>query len=301
MTHFKKILLVSMVTAALNGCMALGVLGLGAVGASSIADRRSTGAQTDDQIMELRVKNNAMTAIKQANPQSNTTLSIISYNRKILLVGQADNENDKALAEQAARSETNQERVYNYITVSPVQRTISDINRDTWITSKVRSRVINVPGVYAGHIKVVTFNNITYLMGMLTPEQQAAVVERVRTTAGVQQIVTLFEAYQPALGHICRGRPHVYDVPTGHQHAGNHRRQLSARPKCRRIQPRADVAQRQNRTTRRFRPSRTNAARTGCAGCFRSANRDRRNTAARGNRTAPPHTAQTGRHCRKTC
>ena len=96
MTHFKKILLVSMVSAALNGCMALGVLGLGAVGASSIADRRSTGAQTDDQIMELRVKNNAMTAIKQANPQSNTTLSIISYNRKILLVGQADNENDKS-------------------------------------------------------------------------------------------------------------------------------------------------------------------------------------------------------------
>ena len=198
MTHFKKILLVSMVSAALNGCMALGVLGLGAVGASSIADRRSTGAQTDDQIMELRVKNNAMTAIKQANPQSNTTLSIISYNRKILLVGQADNENDKAVAEQAARSETNQERVYNYITVSPVQRTISDINHDTWITSKVRSRVINVPGVYAGHIKVVTFNNVTYLMGMLTPEQQAAVVERVRTTAGVQQIVTLFEDYQPA-------------------------------------------------------------------------------------------------------
>ena len=53
-----------------------------------------------------------------------------------------------------------------------------------------------MPDVYAGHVKVVTYNGITYLLGVLTPQQQAAVVERVSTTSGVQRVVTLFENHQ---------------------------------------------------------------------------------------------------------
>ena len=95
-----------------------------------------------------------------------------------------------------ARSEKNAESVYNYIQVAPVKRTLANVNYDTWITSKVRSRLLTIKGVYAGQVKVVTYNSVVYVMGLLTPEQQNAVVERIRTTVGVQQVVTLFENYQ---------------------------------------------------------------------------------------------------------
>ncbi|MDK4650749.1 BON domain-containing protein [Kingella kingae] len=181
----------------LNGCVAA-ALGTAAVGVNSIADRRSTGSQTDDEVMELRVKNNAMTAIKQINPQTTASVSVVSYNRKILLLGQVPTETERQAAEQVARSEKNQETVYNHIQLSSANRTLSNINYDTWITSKIRSRLFTVPDVYAGHVKVVTYNGITYLLGVLTPQQQAAVVERVNTTSGVHRVVTLFENYQPS-------------------------------------------------------------------------------------------------------
>lgn len=179
----------------LNGCAAA-VLGATAVGVGSIADRRSTGAQTDDQVMELRVKNNAMTAIKQINSQSTASLAVVSYNRKILLLGQTPTEQERQVAEQVARNEKNMQAVYNHIQVLPTERTLSNINYDTWLTSKIRSRLFTVPGVYAGHVKVVTYNATTYVMGLLTPAQQAAVVERISTTSGVQRVITLFEPYE---------------------------------------------------------------------------------------------------------
>ncbi|MFC2506940.1 MAG: BON domain-containing protein [Kingella sp. (in: b-proteobacteria)] len=190
-----KTILALCVLVTLNGCAAL-VIGGAAVGANSLANHRSTGAQTDDEVMELRIKNNAMRSIRQYNSNSEASMSVVSYNRKILLVGQVQNESEKQLVEQVARSEKNAESVYNYIQVAPVKRTLANVNYDTWITSKVRSRLLTIKGVYAGQVKVVTYNSVVYVMGLLTPEQQNAVVERIRTTVGVQQVVTLFENYQ---------------------------------------------------------------------------------------------------------
>ena len=191
---FKTIALLTLLSSSLTGCVATAIGGM-AVAADSIANRRSIGAQADDSVMELRVYSNANSLIKQAFPNNNASLSVTSYNRKILLLGQVQNEQEKQLAEQAARSETNMEQVYNFINVSSDVRSIGHVNNDTWITSKARAKLLTVSGVYSGQVKVVTFNSIVYLMGILTPEQQSAVVDKIRTIDGIQQVVTLFENY----------------------------------------------------------------------------------------------------------
>ena len=77
------------------------------------------------------------------------------------------------------------------------RRTIANINYDTWLTSKIRSKLLalGTSGVYPGHVKVVTFNSTAYVFGLLTPAQQTLVTNTVRTTAGIQQVVTLYENY----------------------------------------------------------------------------------------------------------
>ena len=50
----------------------------------------------------------------------------------------------------------------------------------------------------SNHVKVVTYNGVTYVMGILTPEEQALVSNTVSTTAGVQQVVTLYETFVPS-------------------------------------------------------------------------------------------------------
>lgn len=193
---FKHFALAAIVASQLTGCAAA-IVGGAAAGADFIVDRRTTGTQLDDEKLELRIKKNATTLIKQNHPNSRATLSVISYNRKVLLMGQVSDENERILAEQAARQESGVQNVYNHIQINPTIRSIGQINYDTWVTSKVRSRLLTLAtsGVYAGHVKVATFNNITYVMGLLTPQQQQVVINSVRNTTGVQQVVTLFEPY----------------------------------------------------------------------------------------------------------
>ena len=199
MTPIKHIIAASLIISTLGGC-ATAIVGGAAAGANSIANRRTIGTQFDDETTEMHIRTNAKALIKQNNPNSTATLSVISYNRKVLLLGQVPSEIDKQLAEQAARNEPQVQNVYNYINVSSEPRTVANINYDTWLTSKLRSKLLTLAssGVYPGHVKVVSFNSVVYVFGLLTPEQQTLVSNTVSSVAGVQQVVTLYETYAPA-------------------------------------------------------------------------------------------------------
>lgn len=199
MTPIKHIIAASLIISTLGGC-ATAIVGGAAAGANSIANRRTIGTQFDDETTEMHIRTNAKALIKQNNPNSTATLSVISYNRKVLLLGQVPSETEKQLAEQAARNEPQVQNVYNYINVSSEPRTVANINYDTWLTSKLRSKLLTLAssGVYPGHVKVVSFNSVVYVFGLLTPEQQTLVSNTVSSVAGVQQVVTLYETYTPA-------------------------------------------------------------------------------------------------------
>lgn len=199
LSSLKTICVAALLAASLSGCAAA-LLGGAAVGVNAVADRRSTGAISDDNVMEIRIKQQAQSAIEARYLQRGQLnirpdINVTGYNRNILLLGQVLSEEDKALAEKTAKQEANVRQVYNHITVSDKARSFGEGANDTLITTRLRSRLLNVAGVYAGHVKVVTYNNVVYVMGLLSSEQQNAVTEVVRTTAGVQQVVTLYETY----------------------------------------------------------------------------------------------------------
>lgn len=194
-----KTLSAALVSALLLGGCAAAVIGGAAAGTSSVIDRRTTGAQADDQIIELRVKNTAAAYLRQNNQTDGFTpnLSVVSYNRHILLLGKVATEAERRFVEQVARSEQSAQAVYNYIEVNPQARSFGNISADTWSTTKVKTMMLGVNGVYPGRVKIVTYDGVTYAMGILTPEEQAAVTQRVSTTAGVQKVVTLYQNYTP--------------------------------------------------------------------------------------------------------
>ena len=72
-------------TVPLTGCTALAIGGV-AAGGLAITDRRTVGAQTDDQTMEMAIKSQSMSYFKQQG-SANSTVSATSYNRNILLTG----------------------------------------------------------------------------------------------------------------------------------------------------------------------------------------------------------------------
>ncbi|MDO4228100.1 BON domain-containing protein [Neisseria sp.] len=194
--HTRTLLAAALTATLLSGCVGA-VLGGAAVGTSSALDRRSTGTQADDNVMEVRIKNTALSYLRQNNQTEGfePKLSVVGYNRHILLLGNVANENDRAFVEQVARSEQSVQEVYNYINVSPQKRTFSNVSSDTWSTSKVRTTLLGIQGVIPSRVKIVTYDGVTYVMGILTPAEQAAVTERVSTTSGVKKVVTLYQTY----------------------------------------------------------------------------------------------------------
>lgn len=182
-------------TQLVSGCTALAVGGIAAGGLSAV-DRRSTGAQADDQMMELQAGNTINAYLKEQNANdAYVNVKVVSYNRNLLLVGIVPTQEAKDFAERVARSQTAVNRVYNQISVGQAR----DVNaaQDTWLTSKIRAMLLKPQGYNPAHIKVTTFNGITYAQGILSPEEQAAVSQQISTTVGVQKVLTFYETFTP--------------------------------------------------------------------------------------------------------
>ena len=195
-SHTVRILTAAILSLTLGGCVSAAI-GSAAVGTKSVIDRRTTGAQTDDNVMALRIETTARSYLRQNNQVQGYTpkISVVGYNRHLLLLGQVATEGEKQFVGQIARSEQAAEGVYNYITVASQPRSLGDITNDTWNTSKVRAALLgNAPATQA-RVKIVTYDNVTYIMGILTPDEQAQVTQKVSTTVGVQKVVTLYQNY----------------------------------------------------------------------------------------------------------
>lgn len=181
----------------LAGCAPL-LIGGAAVGtASTIYDRRSASAVLEDQQIEL----SAMSTLAQ-DPQVNegARVSITSYNRTVLLTGQAQSADIARRAARLVSQLPKVARVIDEIAVGP-RIGIGRQAEDSYITARAKTALVGLrfPGFDPTRVKVVTEDGVVYLMGLLSPEEAEATAEKVRYVPGVQRVVKLFE-YLPARG-----------------------------------------------------------------------------------------------------
>jgi osmotically-inducible protein OsmY len=171
---------------ALSGCFPL--IAGGVAGTAMVAsDRRTSGAYVDDKAIE--VKGGAQLSQKFPNAH----ISINSFDRTVLMTGEVASDDQRTQAEMAVRALPGVNRVENY-TVVAEPSTFGQRNNDTWITTKVRSRLIGGEGKYSSQaIKLVTERGVVYMMGLVTRDEGDAAAAVVSQTAGVMKVVTLFE------------------------------------------------------------------------------------------------------------
>ena len=171
----------------LQGCFGMAVVGAGAV-AVSAADRRTLGAQAEDQEIELRGDSRIGDRLGDK-----VHISVTSYNRNILLTGEAVDPASRAQAESIVREIPNVRGVVNAIQISAPSSYTSRAN-DSYLTSKVKARFIDNGGSFSANlVKVVTEDGVVYLLGLVNHKEADAAVEIARTTGGVQKVVRVFE------------------------------------------------------------------------------------------------------------
>ncbi|MBE2893854.1 division/outer membrane stress-associated lipid-binding lipoprotein [Spirabiliibacterium falconis] len=175
--------------ASLQACVTAAVVGTGAAVATKVAtDPRTTGTQIDDETLEVKVVS-AMN--KDAEIKQDANVNAVSYNSRVLLIGQVPNDSLRETAKNLASGVDGVTDVYNEIRVGQ-NIGIGQNSTDTWITTQIKSKLLVNSEVKSTHIKVVTENGEVFLMGNVTPAQANAAVDVARHIAGVKKVVKVF-------------------------------------------------------------------------------------------------------------
>ena len=169
----------------LHGCAAV-VVGGAATGVMVAEDRRTVGTITEDQGIELKAANRINEKYRDAH------INVTSYNRMVLLTGEAPDAAAKGEIEKIARAVDNVRGVYNEVQIAG-NSALSARANDSYLTSKVKARFVDAQKFSPLHVKVVTEAGTVYLMGLVKRQEASDATEIARTTGGVQRVVRVFE------------------------------------------------------------------------------------------------------------
>jgi osmotically-inducible protein OsmY len=180
------VLTASALAATLSACAPL-LIGGAAVGALVTYDRRTSGAQLDDESIELRGASRLRETVGDR-----AHVNINSYNRQVLLTGEVPSEQAKQTAEQVVTQVDSVRAVVNDLAVMP-NTTLSQRSSDTFITGKVKASLVDDKNLSVNAFEVVTERGVVYLMGRVTQREADRATQIARTISGVQRVVRIFD------------------------------------------------------------------------------------------------------------
>lgn len=171
----------------LSGCVPL-VVGAAVGGAALVTDRRSVGIQLEDEAIERRINR----ALGERFKTEDVNINVTSYNRKVLLTGEAPTEQARQDAEQVATSSESVRTVLNELRVGPMASAASRAN-DAAMTGKVRAKLIESRQVPMGAVKITTERNYVYLLGRVT-EAEGDIYSRLASqVSNVNGVIKAFD------------------------------------------------------------------------------------------------------------
>ena len=180
------LLCVAVLGSTLAACAPI-VLGGAAMGALVATDRRTSGAQLEDEGIELR----AAGRIRE-NLGDRVHVNVTSYNRQVLLTGEVPNAQDKQQVEQIVSRVENVRATVNELAVLG-NTSLTQRSSDALTTGKIKASMIDARDLFANAFKVVTERGTTYLMGRVTQREATRATDIARSTGGVQKVVRLLE------------------------------------------------------------------------------------------------------------
>jgi osmotically-inducible protein OsmY len=192
MRHARTLALLAplLLSGALAGCIELAAVGAGTA-VLSAQDRRTTGAQIEDEGIELRASN----YISQ-NYGDRVHVNVTSYDRSVLLTGEVPDAKTRAAIEKMVAGLPNVRGITNDLQIAG-NSSLSSRASDATITGKVKARFLDAGKFSPLSVKVVTEASVVYLLGIVTEREAGDAVEIARTTGGVRKVVKIFEYCKP--------------------------------------------------------------------------------------------------------
>lgn len=185
----RNLLLAPVLAIALSGCIPALVAGAAIATVDIIHDRRTAGEYVDDNTIELTARNYLLSKpeIRAAAHVKST-----SWNGILLITGEVD---DEAIKQDMVAYFQNIDGVRQLVDETTITGKTALLARtnDTWITTKVKSRLVLKTGLDANRVKVVTTRGSVYLMGIVTEDEGQRATQLARAVKGVARVVKVFE------------------------------------------------------------------------------------------------------------
>jgi len=157
-------------------------------GAQAVYGRHNIQSSLNDQYITMKAER---TIYLDTDRFQNTNVSVSSFNGIVLITGQVENNAQRIEIENIVKKIPGVKEIHNVTTVAPTSSPLTRVS-DTWITTKVKSKLIAMNDIDPSQIKVVTESGVVYLMGIVPPEQAEIAVEIARSTEGAQSVVKVF-------------------------------------------------------------------------------------------------------------
>jgi osmotically-inducible protein OsmY len=181
-----KAVLCAALLASLSGCVEM-MVGSAVMGAVATADRRTLGAQTEDKAITLKAEFQVPKIVGE-----NGHVNIASFNRKVLLTGEVQDEAMKAAVEAEVRKIGGVESITNELEIAgPSSYTAR--SSDALITAKVKASLVDMKTISAVSFKVVTERGNCYLLGIVTQREGNIAAQVAQGVSGVQRVTKIFE------------------------------------------------------------------------------------------------------------
>jgi osmotically-inducible protein OsmY len=173
----------------LSGCVTALIAGVAITTVDIIHDRRTAGEYVDDNTIELTAQNYL---ISTPEIRAATHVKPTSWKGILLVTGEIDDEDIKRDMINKFKQIDGVRQLVDESTITGKTALLSRTN-DTWITTKVKSRLLVKTGLDANRVKVITTRGSVYLMGIVTPDEATRATELTRTVKGVARVVKVFE------------------------------------------------------------------------------------------------------------
>ncbi len=163
--------------------------GCATMGSTSSAEKRTAGTVVEDNSIELKSQEAIYTDDRL---KKQVHVNVTSYNGIVLLTGEAPTTEMSEAVVSLVQQVPKVRQIYNEIAVIP-PASLADRSRDSWITTKVKTRLFGNKEVNGLSIKVITVHGIVYLMGIVSQAEGEAATNLARQADGVVQVVKMFE------------------------------------------------------------------------------------------------------------
>jgi osmotically-inducible protein OsmY len=180
------LVLVGATLVGVSGCIPL-VIGGAMTSAMVVSDRRTPGTVVEDEGIELKAS-----ARIRDNIGERVHINVTSYNRQVLLTGEAPTADDKKLVERVVSSVENVRNIVNEIQIAGVS-TLTQRSSDALVSGRVKAGLVDAKDLLANAFKIVTEHGTTYMMGRVTQREATRATEVISATSGVQKVVRILE------------------------------------------------------------------------------------------------------------